>query len=269
VALSTPQAKQAAQAEQLRWQAAENDMTLAGTVTSALAAGGAGVLGVTAAAVTPPIVVTAAAVWFFRRKAQANQRIINDPPRGDYRTSTRPYPPTLYRQGFGTDEFSASAFEFLYLLAQAIGYAEAMVLADERRQGALNDGDRIYARARRRDMTDSGRNLVAVSRRLPRAADTFGSQLLEHELREPVADAVHEVELPADWAEVLTNDAQAALFRAGFRVEMVTGPIGDLVRVDDPYQAAATSLVEAAQGASETRIRLEADLAPLTGDEDV
>jgi hypothetical protein len=101
--------------------------------------------------------------------------------------------------------------------------AEALVLADERRQGALNEGTG-FTRGR-----VAGTWWIAVGTWSPSANNSLErltrlDRSLEHELREPVADALHEVELPADWTEVLTNDAQAALFPAGFRAEMVSGP---------------------------------------------
>jgi hypothetical protein len=55
-------------------------------------------------------------------------------------------------------------------------------------------------------------------------------------------------------------------FRAGFRVEMVSGPTSFVSTTRT--KAAATALWRLPKGASETGIRLEADEAPLAGDDD-
>jgi hypothetical protein len=83
-----------------------------------------------------PLAVGAISITVLRRKQNAVERILADPPRFDYETSTRARRRRYISGALGDDRLAVSTDQAALATLRAAAYLEASVRADERSQGA-------------------------------------------------------------------------------------------------------------------------------------
>ena len=107
--------------------------------------GTTGVLAAIGFAITPvltavPLAVGAVSVAVLRRKQNAVERLLADPPRFDYETSTRARRRRYETGALGEGQLAAATDQAAISTLRAAAYFEASVRADERSQGARITG---------------------------------------------------------------------------------------------------------------------------------
>jgi hypothetical protein len=87
-----------------------------------------------------PIIVGAVAVTVLKRKQYAVERVLDDPPRFDYRTATYARRRRYVPGALGGSQLALATDQAAIATLRATAYLEASVRADERSQGARIDG---------------------------------------------------------------------------------------------------------------------------------
>jgi hypothetical protein len=216
-----PGAKTAARDERDAWKRLQIDATAAGALTSGVVGIAAVAIGAAAAVTAPPLLVAGAMAWWAQRKLVTIERKIEDPPRLDFGKPSVVAPHPVHREAFGSDPLEQVAFQFLRDLSSAIALEEAMIVADERRQGAqlLRRSDEAAAHAA--EVTGLMESLWVRTEALRGIARELGRHLRRHPLSK-LEVAWADVERNGPFVDMLPADVQARLFRAGIDVEWLS-----------------------------------------------
>lgn len=204
---------------------------LAGFLTVLAGITGAPVLGVPALAASVCIAV-------LQRRTNAIDHALDDPPRDDYRRSTRPKSRRYWPGELGEGALAAASDNFALSGLRAVAYLEAAVRADERAQGAALalDGRRVEQRRleARRWYSDAQRS----SRQFAGAAHDLGLAWAATLTETPALQAARGG--PVASAEEIERTVQAGWHRTGLVVEpetaaeirhaSLTGPPSDPAR---------------------------------------
>ena len=169
-----PDAKAAAKTERDHWKRVQIDAGFAGGALSAAAGGAAIAVGVVAAVAAGPVIAALGAVWWASRKLVSVETAVEDPPRPDFREPVIPVALRVFPDGFDFEySIQSAAFDFLQRVADNVSLVDAIVLANERIDGALlvDESAAVDARTAEADqfienLTDNAGRLVEEARRL-------------------------------------------------------------------------------------------------------
>jgi hypothetical protein len=242
-----PSSKSASKDERDAWKRLQIDASTAGAITSGLAGLGAVAAGVTAAVTVPPLFVAGAVAWWAQRKLVTVERKIEDPPRLDYDDIAVAAPQPVYADAFGSDPLEEIAHQFLRDVAEATALEDAMVLADERHDGAQLMRRRDAAEARAAEMRGLAAALWVRTEALNTIGQEMSKRLQAHQLRAPTTNWAR-VEARGRLIDGLPPEVQARLFRAGmdvhpFAQEVI--PFSPTADAPDPLAKFAVSLRDA------------------------
>lgn len=189
-----------------------------------------------------PFAVGSISVAVLKRKQNAVERVLADPPRFDYETGTRAHR-RRYRSGvLGDDQLAIATDQAAIATLRATAYLEASVRADERSQGARIDGrvdlaDHHFQEARHLfelAMKWSGEMAVALDTlALSWAAFAVNSSIDELPLPDDIAEGnlPPEARTTFDRTGLVTDDLELTITQPeGIQSELRAGPrtVGDL-----------------------------------------
>lgn len=194
-------------------------------------------------------------------KEEAAGRKAQDPPRDDYWAETTVEVPELAALFDGNHPFELAVSYLLQIASEATAYERAMVIADERAEGAQDAGDDAAAKARLREAMDFGQKAAELDGLLRRHADRLAEILEEQEaLREQAAVRGPDRTAGGALASALPNEAIARLAATGLdprRLDIASespAAIEDetgLPVTSDPIGALASALREAGQASQD------------------
>lgn len=162
-----------------------------------------------------PLAVGAISITVLRRKQNAVERILADPPRFDYETSTRARRRRYISGALGDDRLAVATDQAALATLRAAAYLEASVRADERSQGA-----RIAGRTNLVNWhLEEARHLYEVGRRWSGEMAVALNVLAVNWAAFAVDSDLDDAPLPADIREgALPSQALEALDRTGLVV---------------------------------------------------
>jgi hypothetical protein len=243
--------KQAARDERDMWKRLEIDVTFAGLVVSVAAGGAAAAAGIAATVTAGPLIVTGGMVWWVKRKLISTERVVEDPPRADYHQPVVPQFHRVFREGFATDDpLQESGRRLFFRLSENVGLMEALVVANERIDGALEAGDQESAHDRRMEAMRIADRLVNRTKRLVTLGEPVAEGLRDPRLRSMATQVLPSITHPERLLDVLPEWTQAALFRAGLDVLPFLEPYPADIFNEDPLGAVAGSLEDALRSTS-------------------
>jgi hypothetical protein len=243
-----PDAKAAAKTERDHWKRVQIDAGFAGGALSAAAGGAAIAVGVVAAVAAGPVIAALGAVWWASRKLVSVETAVEDPPRPDFREPVIPVALRVSPDGFDFEySIQSAAFDFLQRVADNVSLVDAIVLANERIDGALLVDESAAADARTAEADQFIENLTDNAGRLVEEARHLASELRETPLR---SIGVLEPKPPERLIDVMPESTQAAVFRAGMDVQPFLAPYAHEVFNEDPLGALADSLEAAAESSA-------------------
>jgi TPR repeat protein len=170
-----------------------------------------------------PIAVGAISITVLRRKQNAVERVLADPPRFDYETSTRARRRRYVPEALGDDRLAVATDQAALATLRAAAYFEASVRADERSQGA-----RIAGRADLMNWhLDEARHLFELGRRWSGEMAVALNVLAMSWGAFTVNSSLDEVPMPEEVpAGGLPSQAREALDRTGLVVGDIDLSIG-------------------------------------------
>lgn len=203
-------------------------------------------------------------------KEESAGRKANDPLRDDYWAETTVEVPELGPLFDGDTPFELAVSDLLLVASEATAYEQAMVIADERAQGAQDAGDDAAATARLAEAMDFGRRAAELDALLQQGADRLAEILEEQDaLRQQVAIPRPERSSRGTLAGTLSGEVLGRVEAAGLdrrrldmEIELPASIENDtgLPIASDPIGSLAAALREAGQASQEYAAQYLEDL---------
>lgn len=197
-------------------------------------------------------------VWRFAdRKAEAAERLHNDPPDEYYSSPTRPRRRAFYSAPLRGSPVERRAAAVAGLLVDSTAYLEATVRAAERAAGAKAANANDFFQRRREE---ARRFAARASEPLLGLESATGG--LADELDEEGVEEVDPLAVPARASSGTLDahmpaEALANLYRAGIPLEAIRIPLRGLPQLGEPIKAWGTSLRTAGRRSNELGARLQ------------
>ena len=249
--------KDAARDERDAWKRLQLDAGFATTAVTGLTGTAALAVGVTAAVTFAPMLAGAALVYWAQRKLVTIERKVEDPGRLVFTQGWEIRSPPLFTEVFGDTDLEEATSDFLVQVRLQVGLEDALILAGERREGALAVREYGWAEERGQDVERVADQLVRRAPELSTASQRLATALRAWEANLPFRES-GPPPTPERVLDVLPAQLLVALFLMGASVDAYLFEPPEPADTSQPLSVVAQS-VQSATAASRTFVAAVAE----------